>query len=734
MKSLKKHIAGFSQKVQVLIFLFLIGSPVIANPIDDLLERIDKGASKKIITEQVSSDSEEDFFELDKYRGKVVVRGNNNISIAAGVNWYLKYYANIHLSWNSMSAKLSGKLPLPKQKERHTTDKCLRYYLNYCTFSYSMAFWDWPRWEKEIDWMALHGINLSLSITGNEVVWRNILIQAGYTVDEVNNFVSGPAFMAWWQMNNLEGWGGPNPDEWYENREALQKKIITRMRELGIEPVLPGFAGMIPRNIEKKLGYSVADPGTWCSFNRPAFLKPVDANFDRFASIYYIEMEKLYGKAKYYAIDPFHEGGSTKGIDLGAAGQAVMAAMKRANPEGIWIAQAWQANPRPKMIEQLNTHDLLILDLYSEKMPQWGDPASAWHRKDGYGKHDWLYCMLLNFGGRIGLHGRMDRVINSYYLAKSHANGKNLLGVGATPEGIENNPVMFELLYELPWRQEKFTKEEWLASYITARYGKYDADVYEAWMLLAQHPYNCPDDYPGEGTVESLFCARPSIDPSKVSTWGSSVLFYDPEKTRMAAEKLLSVADKFAGNENFCYDLVDILRQSISDRGNALSKQIGLAWKAKDIKQFKDLSDSFLMAIQCQDKLLATQKNFRLGNWLEQAKSLSTTQKNRDLYEWNARTLITIWGNRKAAENGGLHDYSHREWNGLLSDLYYNRWKLFFDNTVKELEGTNVPPVDFHAIEESWTRARNIYGSEAEGNSVQTARLIYEQVFKNIYY
>ena len=23
-------------------------------------------------------------------------------------------------------------------------------------------------------------------------------------------------------------------------------------------------------------------------------------------------------------------------------------------------------------------------------------------------------------------------------------------------EGIENNPVMFELLYELPWREERF--------------------------------------------------------------------------------------------------------------------------------------------------------------------------------------------------------------------------------------------------------------------------------------
>ena len=89
--------------------------------------------------------------------------------------------------------------------------------------------------------------------------------------------------MAWWQMNNLEGWGGPNPDSWYQQQEALQKKIVSRMRELGIEPVFPGYAGMVPRNIGEKLGYQIADPGTWCGFPRPAFLSSEDEHFDSFA-------------------------------------------------------------------------------------------------------------------------------------------------------------------------------------------------------------------------------------------------------------------------------------------------------------------------------------------------------------------------------------------------------------------------------------------------------------------
>ena len=55
--------------------------------------------------------------------------------------------------------------------------------------------------------MALHGINLSLALTGTESVWRNVLLKLGYTKDEINEFVAGPGFTAWWLMNNLEGWG-----------------------------------------------------------------------------------------------------------------------------------------------------------------------------------------------------------------------------------------------------------------------------------------------------------------------------------------------------------------------------------------------------------------------------------------------------------------------------------------------------------------------------------------------
>ena len=341
------------KRVCAVLLLAVITTIVSASPISGLLERIDRGASKKFIIEEVKSDT--DFFELDQKGSRVVIRGNNSVSIATGLNWYLKYYAGIHLSWNGMTATLPDVLPPVMKKERHETKLPWRYDLNYCTYSYSMAFWDWERWEKEIDWMALHGINLPLVITGTETVWYNVLQKLGYNKTEIDEFISGPGFFAWWLMNNLEGWGGPNPDHWYTQQVSLQKKILKRMHEYGIEPVLPGYCGMVPHNAKAKLGLNVSDPGVWCGYRRPAFLQPDDSRFEEISSLYYKELEKLYGKANYYSMDPFHEGGSTDGVNLDAVGKAVMKAMKKANPKAVWVIQAWQANPRPELIRNLET-------------------------------------------------------------------------------------------------------------------------------------------------------------------------------------------------------------------------------------------------------------------------------------------------------------------------------------------------------------------------------------------
>ena len=699
-----------------------------SNPVNGLLERIDSGASKKFIIQVKKGQS--DFFELDQKGDKVVIRGNNYVNIATGLNWYLKYYAGIHLSWNGMTAKLPESLPKVSTPVRKETNLSLRYDFNYCTYSYTMAFWDWERWEKEIDWMALHGINLPLAVVGQECVWKNMLEKLGYSKEEINKFIAGPAFLAWWAMNNLEGWGGPNPDSWYTQQEALQKKILKRMREYGIEPAFPGYSGMVPHDANKKLGLNVTEPALWNGFTRPAFLLPTDSRFNEIASLYYKELEKLFGKANYYSMDPFHELEDAGSVDFDAAGKAVLKAMKDVNPKATWVIQGWTENPRPEMIKNLNNGDILILDLFSECRPMWGIP-SIWKREKGYEQHDWLFCMIENFGGNVGLHGRMDQLLNNFYLTKNNPLAAHLKGIGLTMEGSENNPVMFELMCELPWRPEKFTKEEWLKDYLFARYGVRDEKITQAWSILADGIYNCPFGNNQQGPHESIFCGRPGLNNFQASSWSKMQNYYDPTSTEAAARLMLEVADKYKGNNNFEYDLVDIVRQSLSDRGRIVYNQTIADFKSFDKKSFAAHSQEFLNILLAQDRLLGTRSEFRVGRWIEQARNLGTTPEEKDLYEWNARVQITTWGNRVCANDGGLRDYAHKEWNGLLKDFYYKRWAAYWQTLQDVLDGKPMVELDYYAMEEPWTLAHNPYASQPEGDCVSVAKEVFNEVFPN---
>jgi len=444
--------------------------------------------------------------------------------------------------------------------------------------------------------------------------------------------------------------------------------------------------------------------------------------------MYYEEQAKLFGKADYYSMDPFHES-KIQDVDFAAAGEAVMGAMKAVNPKAVWVLQGWSENPRDAMIDVLNQGDMLILDLFSECRPMWGIP-SLWQREKGFGKHDWLFCMLENFGANVGLHGRMDQLLENYRETKTNPLARNLKGIGYSMEGIENNPVMFELMSELPWRDGDFTKEEWVKDWCFARYGVQDDSLVQAWTVLAQSIYNCPRGNNQQGPHESIFCGRPSLNNFQVSSWSKMANYYDPDDTREAARIFVSVADKYKGNNNFEYDLVDVVRQALADQGRISYQKTIAAYKSFSKKEFAACSQRFLDQLLAQDALLASRKEFRVGHWVNSARSIGPSSADADWLEWNARVQITTWGNRYPANTGKLRDYAHKEWNGILKDFYYVRWKTYFDMLSDALKGAAEQEIDFYALEEPWTLQHNPYPTEAEGDPIAIAKETYERYIK----
>lgn len=192
---------------------------------------------------------------------------------------------------------------------------------------------------------------------------------------------------------------------------------------------------------------------------------------------------------------------------------------------------------------------------------------------------------------------------------------------------------------------------------------------------------------------------------------------------------MLSVADRYRGNNNFEYDLVDVVRQTVANKGYYLQRDVASAFQGKKVDEFKVLNQQFLDLILAQDKLLQTRTEFMLGTWTNKARSLGNNDSEKNLYEWNARTQITVWGNRASA--GGLHNYAYKEWSGLLKDVYYPRWKSYFEYLEKELKGESPEHIDFFGMDEKWNRENNPYPSKPIGDAIKTAVEVYNSYVKD---
>lgn len=689
-----------------------------------LVERIGgKGAAGKFsFLLSPSMNSRQEVFVIGADGGKIFIKGNTISAITTGLGWYLNNHANINIAWNSLNEKAEGEayadlssLPLPTAEETHLSDAQYRYYLNYCTFGYSMTTWTWKRWQQEIDWMALHGINMPLQIVGLEEVWRRFLTMEeggtrkyNYTDQEAKAFVPGPAFTAWWGMNNLEGWGGTGnngwsgvqDDAWYARQATLAKSIVERQRELGMHPVLPGFSGMVPSNFTTKTGVATdANGGSWCGFTRPRIIDPTATRFAEIAADYYACLKDVMGESQYYSMDPFHEGGSISSGKYSEAYTAIYNAMEKAKQGSQWVIQQWQwSRSQALSLNAVPAGKLVVLDLFSDGRP-------AFNNYNGYAPQHAVFCAIPNFGGRSGLMGRLNNVTDNYFMYKEKF--ASVKGIGAAPEAIEQTPVTYDLIFQLPWMGSKPDMKEWVRKYANARYGTDNTTVQEAWELLRQGVLNYGADAI-QGPVEDVWAARPNLNASPASTWGVTLNSAGGTYTRARRQMLIDATYKILGEKdaltlasgstaesNYLYDIVEFGGAVMADYAYDLLLGIKAAKEAAGDNFATDpiyiaRRDAFLALIADMDTFKGTNLNFRLGKWTQEARDAAAevtgaATATADWYEFNnARTLITTWGDQ--SQNGGLKDYSYRSWQGLLKDYYLPRWQYFFDHGC---QGTN---------------------------------------------
>lgn len=287
---------------------------------------------------------------------QIVIKGTTAVEIASGLHWYLKHFCGAHISWEKTggvqiaSIPESGSLPLIKDDGLvFKRPVPWNYYQNVVTSSYSFVWWDWERWEKEIDWMALQGINLPLAFTGQEAIWQKVFMDFNISREDLNDFFGGPAFLAWARMGNLHGWGGPLSQNWLDLQLALQKRILSRMLELGMVPVLPSFSGNVPAAFKKMYPLSnITRLGNWNSINADPrwcctfLLDPSDPLFVKIGKAFIKQQINEYGDVTdIYSCDTFNENAppTDDPTYISSLGAAVFEAMIQGDKNAVWLMQ-----------------------------------------------------------------------------------------------------------------------------------------------------------------------------------------------------------------------------------------------------------------------------------------------------------------------------------------------------------------------------------------------------------
>jgi alpha-N-acetylglucosaminidase len=729
----------------VILFVFLLQYPVTkiyaeqvpgdkAKVIYDLIERIIPGKSAAFVVEIVPGNGK-DYFELEGRSGKIVLRGNNGVSAASAFNYYLKNYVHCDLSWNGNNLKLPEKLPAVTAKVREESPYKYRYYFNYCTFNYTASWWDWERWEKEIDLMALNGINMPLALTGQNAVWKRVYKKMGLTDKDLDSFFSGPAYFSWFWMGNLDGYNGPLPDSWMKSHEQLQKKILARERELGMTPILPSFSGHVPAAFKDKFPETKLIKVRWDAngFDTTYSIAPSDTMFTYIGSEFMKEQINTYGTDHYYSSDTFNENEppTNDPAFLNGVSKKVYESMAGVDPDAIWVMQGWlfynnakfwQPAQAKALLDAVPDNKMIVLDLFAENYPVWNKTNAF------YGK-SWIWCMLHNFGGNNNLYGAMDAIGNEPLNTLKNSKSGNMAGIGITAEAIELNPALYEMMLENSWRNEKVDAEKWVNGYAERRYGKQNINAEKAWQILLKTVYTNE----AKNNYHSTFIIRPDLNMEFADKEGILNMPYQPADLIPAWENMLEAAPDLKGSEGFRYDLVDVTRQILVDYGNEMAYELRKAFDSKDKDKFKILSVKYLELFDDMDRLLAAQKGFILGTWINDAKKWGTNKEETALYEKNARNLVTLWGDKDSP----LKDYSRRQWSGLMKDFYKPRWERFFAYSIDCLE--NNKQFDLDTIDEinkeaewKWVNEDKIYPDKPVGDQVETAKQIHEKYIKDI--
>jgi alpha-N-acetylglucosaminidase len=634
----------------------------------------------------IPAEGEHEVYEIEAGVGRVSIAGSSGVALCRAAYSYLRGKCDGMITWSGSNISLPATLP-DHARERVVCPYKFVQYLNPCTYGYTMAFWDWPRWEQELDWMALHGITMPLAMEGQEAIWQRVWSSMGLTQMEIDDFSTGPGHLPWHRMGNINNFDGPLPRTFTDDKRILQGKILERMRELGMKPVAPAFAGFVPQGFKRL--YPEAETFTllWLAdefktiprSTRTFILHPGENALYRQIGKKFIEEYKAeYGEVAYYLADTFNElavpvSETHRYQDLERFGRTVYEGIQAGDPSGIWVMQGWLFVYAPDfwdndsvaaLLRGVPNDRMLVIDYSNDLTPKLrGKYAPGqWKVQKAFFGKQWIHGMAHTFGGNNNVKGNLALMASEPAEVLRSPDRGNLVGWGMCPEGIENNEVVYELMTDAGWQSEAIDLAVWIPAYCKARYGAAPAPMLKAWKLLLESAYSSH-----VWMTKQAWQAEPGAHPEAVSVDAGPTF-------ETAVELFLSCAGDLSHNALYRNDLIELTVQAAGGHVDRMLRRAVEAGEAKREEQARQGAEFAIAWMRRMDALMNLRPDRRLETWTHAARSWAHSDDQAAYYDENARRLITTWGWPE------LSDYASRVWSGLTRDYYAARWSAWLES------------------------------------------------------
>ena len=612
----------------------------------DLIRRNTPRLCDNFTLKNIEDDNGFDRFEVYAEDGKVVLAGNSNLTLAMAYYRYLNEYCGVVITNGDYDISALGTAPLPKEKISFTVKQKIRARTSYEFFALEGNYWGFDRWEKEIDFMAMHGINAALQPVGFDGVIFHFLDDMGLDENECLEFSSGPAFLSRQLTGNIAGTHSVKSKEYLDRKIYIGKKIVEREKELGISPILPAVIPTVPFNVRRKYRkMEIFKAPQWYNFPPIFFIKADNAFFNVFNLRFLKKQQELLGETKSFFYEPLYDV-NPKGFTshVAAIGQSVSEVLNEFDPEAVCYTHLSAINA--DFFKDLSGKKFIFI---KDK----GDESILSGKK-------YITAIRGNFYGRTAIYGDMNNVCGCPF-----SKDENSLGTAVELDTFRENPLYCAAVLKSATADSAFDSDDFTRDFAQKRY---KTDAYTDELIRLKNL--C---YTNDESVGSIICARPTTQIRHTAPYDTLERKYDYRELFAIAKSILENDARKV--DTIRADVQSILRQSLSDFAAPVYKKATEFFREKNVGNFEQASNLFLEICEDLDRLLKTREETNFSTKYEEAHSLGENKEEKEAIDINFLMLHTIWG---PLGHTFLYDTAWAEWGGLIKDYYAQRWFMYF--------------------------------------------------------